>query len=133
MLVKDTSTLSIRDSLTAAGCGGVPCVLCGSPDYDETSYGPTVSYARPVVPLSFELMVAAVAYCGATDEELSTPAQVRHQIDLFIGFRGIDAAQRFVERAGTAGWDADEAAGWAFSRQAVAAMLTAERAAAGAR
>ncbi|SBW19471.1 hypothetical protein FDG2_1405 [Candidatus Protofrankia californiensis] len=133
MLVKDTSTLSIRDSLTAAGCGGVPCVLCGVPDYDETSYGPTVSYARPVVPLSFELMVAAVENSGANDDELSTPAQVRHQIDLFIGFRGIAAAQKFVEQTETSVLDAEQAAWLTFCRQAVAAMLTAERAAAGAR
>ncbi|ONH31566.1 MULTISPECIES: hypothetical protein [Protofrankia] len=104
------------------------CALCGVPDYEEGTYGPTVSYARPVVPLSFELMVAAVANSGADDDELSTPAQVRHQIDLFIGFNGSNAAQRFVEETETSVLDADQVAGLAFARQAVSEMLAAEAA-----
>ncbi|EFC86140.1 hypothetical protein [Parafrankia sp. EUN1f] len=119
MLLERTSARPVG-SMPAGG--GAPNA---APIFDEDLHGPTCGYLAARVPLTYALMVAALVDGETlTREDLRTPAEVRHEVEFHIAFRGMasvfETADRLSwERVGTDEWVV-------FCRQAVMEMLAAE-------
>ncbi len=125
MLLERTATRPIETIPAGSGPAAASPLM-----FEEDAFGPTRTRVRVPVPLSYLMMVAALAESdNVPREELQTPADIRWQVEFEVAFRGWDAVHQAAEKLIDAGIENDD---WLlFCHQAVITMLTADGVASG--